>query len=328
MMKGLGFSLFVLLNLLSFIRPIVSSAQSSQIDLTGSWIERVSNYKIIDDRDARAVRRCTQNQADRVTIDGQDLTRGVEFRIVQKGNQLLIPDQRTTWFKGGRSGSYTMTNKGSISGNRIRVLSSGNLEGGYTAEGIGIISANGNTITGEFLCSGVRGSVTGRGTFTWTRDPRSEATIARLNPQVQPYARELVKKAALSGIQIKIINGMRTYKEQNALYCKGRNIPYCKGLYKPGLIVTNAKGGYSNHNFGIAFDIGIFDGNKYLPESPKYNEVGKIGKALGLEWGGDWQTIKDRPHFQLRPKWAANLSEKQMLEELRRRTEKNEPFYP
>jgi hypothetical protein len=132
-------------------------------------------------------------------------------------------------------------------------------------------------------------------------DPRSEATIAKLNPQVQLCARELVRKAALSGIQIKIIQGFRTDKEQDALYCQGRNIPDCNGLYKPGKIVTNAKGGYSNHNFGIAFDIGIFDGSKYLPESPKYSEVGKIGKDLGLEWGGDWKTMKDLPHFQLRP---------------------------
>jgi peptidoglycan LD-endopeptidase CwlK len=159
-------------------------------------------------------------------------------------------------------------------------------------------------------------------------DSRSEATIVKLNSQVQPYARKLVKRAALNGIQIKVIGGFRTHKEQDVLYCQGRNISYCNGLYKIGAKVTNAKGGYSNHNFGIAFDVGVFNGSRYLPESPKYNEVGKIGKEIGLEWGGDWTTIKDRPHFQLRPKWATNLPEKQMLEELRRRTEKEEPFYP
>jgi peptidoglycan LD-endopeptidase CwlK len=174
----------------------------------------------------------------------------------------------------------------------------------------------------------VQNSVNPSASWNEKVDPRSEATIAKLNPQVQPYARELVRRAALSGIQIKVIGGFRTFHEQDVLYCQGRNIPYCKGLYKPEPIVTNAKGGYSNHNFGMAFDIGVFDGSKYLPESPKYNEVGKIGKPLGLEWGGDWTTIKDRPHFQLRPKWAANLSEKQMLEELRRRKVNNEPFYP
>jgi peptidoglycan L-alanyl-D-glutamate endopeptidase CwlK len=56
--------------------------------------------------------------------------------------------------------------------------------------------------------------------------------------------------------------------------------------------------------------------------------VGKIGKDLGLEWGGDWKTMKDLPHFQLRPQWAAKLKEPEMIEELRRRREKNELFYP
>lgn len=164
-------------------------------------------------------------------------------------------------------------------------------------------------------------------------DPRSESTIKHLNPVVQPYARELVRRAATKGIEVKVIGGYRSFAEQERIYCQGRNILECRGLYKPGPIVTNARGGYSNHNFGLAFDIGIFQGSKYLPESLKYNEVGEIGKSLGLEWGGSWTTIKDRPHFQLRPIWAIQLSEKEMLKELRRRSGPDpqnplEAFYP
>jgi peptidoglycan LD-endopeptidase CwlK len=161
-------------------------------------------------------------------------------------------------------------------------------------------------------------------------DERSEKVIERLNPVVQPYARELVRRAAAKGIEVKVIGGFRSIEEQQRLFCQGRDIPECSGLYKPGPIVTNARGGHSNHNFGIAFDIGVFQGTKYLPQSPKYIEVGKIGRSLGLEWGGDWTTIKDRPHFQLRPKWAVQLSEKEMLKELLRRSEAipKESSYP
>lgn len=120
-------------------------------------------------------------------------------------------------------------------------------------------------------------------------------------------------KAAAVGITIKIISGLRSYEEQNALYAQGRT--------KPGNIVTNAKAGYSNHNFGIAFDIGVFEGTKYLGESPKYKVVGALGMELGLEWGGNWKTIKDEPHFQLRPQWAENLTEAKMLAELRSRVD-------
>ncbi|HEY0555636.1 MAG TPA: M15 family metallopeptidase [Thermoanaerobaculia bacterium] len=152
-----------------------------------------------------------------------------------------------------------------------------------------------------------------------TVDARSEAVIATLLPQVQPLARALVQKAALSGIRIKIISGLRTYAEQDELYAQGRT--------KPGAKVTNARAGYSNHNFGIAFDVGVFEGQKYLPDSVKYKAVGALGTDLGLEWGGNWKSIVDQPHFELRPSWAADLSEKDMLASLRERAAAGDPVF-
>jgi peptidoglycan L-alanyl-D-glutamate endopeptidase CwlK len=150
-------------------------------------------------------------------------------------------------------------------------------------------------------------------------DPRSEKTIATLEPDVQPIARALVQKAAQNGITVKIISGLRTYAEQDALYAQGRTAP--------GPRITNARGGYSNHNFGIAFDIGVFEGNKYLPESVKYKAVGVLGMDLGLEWGGNWKTIVDQPHYQLRPAWAQDMAERDMLAELRERMSNGTPIY-
>lgn len=150
-------------------------------------------------------------------------------------------------------------------------------------------------------------------------DPRSEKVIATLLPQVRPMARALVQKAGQSGIQIKIISGLRSYSEQNALYAQGRT--------QPGRKVTNARAGYSNHNFGIAFDVGVFEGSRYLGESPKYKAVGALGMELGLEWGGSWKSIVDEPHFQLRPAWATDLSESQMLAQLRGIVSDNRPVF-
>ena len=97
-----------------------------------------------------------------------------------------------------------------------------------------------------------------------TADPRSEKQIATLEPVVQERARLFLEQAnsylKQFGIVAKIISGTRTYKEQNALYAKGRT--------SPGRRVTNAPGGFSNHNFGIAFDIGLFQGTNYIEESP------------------------------------------------------------
>lgn len=150
-------------------------------------------------------------------------------------------------------------------------------------------------------------------------DDRSEKVIATLLPEVRPIARTLVQKAAVNGIDIKVISGYRSYAEQDALYARGRTAP--------GPKVTNARGGYSNHNFGIAFDIGVFSGSRYLGASPKYKAVGVLGQDLGLEWGGNWTSIVDEPHFQLRPAWARAMSEREMLAALRDRLATGGPIY-
>jgi peptidoglycan L-alanyl-D-glutamate endopeptidase CwlK len=150
-------------------------------------------------------------------------------------------------------------------------------------------------------------------------DPRSEKIIATLLPAVRPISRALVQKAAQSGNQIKIISGLRTWAEQDELYAQGRT--------KPGSKITNARGGYSNHNFAIAFHVGVFEGTKYLSESIKYKAVGVLGMDLGPEWGGNWKTIVDAPHFQLRPEWAADIPEREMLAALRSRTEDGIPVF-
>jgi peptidoglycan LD-endopeptidase CwlK len=150
-------------------------------------------------------------------------------------------------------------------------------------------------------------------------DERSEQVIATLQPEVQPYARALISKAAGAGITIKVVSGLRSFEEQNDLYAQGRT--------KPGDIVTNARGGYSNHNFGIAFDIGVFEGNRYVEESPKYKAVGVLGIDLGLEWGGNWKSVQDEPHFQLRPGWAEDLSQRELLAALRSRKESGKRVY-
>ncbi len=136
-------------------------------------------------------------------------------------------------------------------------------------------------------------------------DERSEKNIATLHPRLQPIARQFVNDCASSGVTVKIISGTRTYAEQDALFAQGG--------------VTKARGGFSNHNFGVAFDIGIFSDGKYIPESPSYKTVSGIGKALGLSWGGDWHSFQDEPHYELHPEWARNMTESEMLAELRRR---------
>jgi peptidoglycan L-alanyl-D-glutamate endopeptidase CwlK len=142
---------------------------------------------------------------------------------------------------------------------------------------------------------------------SYVPDPRSETNIDTLLPAARRAGVGLlasVNDGRLGpGIVVKIICGTRTYAEQTALYAQGRTTP--------GPIVTDAPAGYSNHNFGIAFDIGIFNGEVYLDDSPLYSRVGALGREQGLDWGGDWSSFPDEPHFQLG--WSGSLVEAREL---------------
>ena len=62
--------------------------------------------------------------------------------------------------------------------------------------------------------------------------------------------------------------------------------------------MTNARPGFSWHNFGTAYDLTLFSGKNPVWESKHYDRAGVIGEELGLEWGGRWKKLVDRPHFQ------------------------------
>ena len=126
-------------------------------------------------------------------------------------------------------------------------------------------------------------------------DERTERNISTLHPAVQPRAREFMllalALAAKHGVIVRIISGLRSYAEQDALYAKGRTAQ--------GPKVTNARAGHSNHNFGTAWDIGLFKGKAYLAASPIYREIGIAARSLGLTWGGDFRSFPDTPHYEV-----------------------------
>lgn len=126
--------------------------------------------------------------------------------------------------------------------------------------------------------------------------------IADLHPVLQEKLRNLKSLCEEQGLLIGIGECVRTKAEQDALYAKGRT--------EPGSIVTNAKGStYSSmHQWGVAFDFYRNDGlGTYNDADGFFTKVGSVGKSLGLMWGGDFKSIKDKPHFQL-PDWGSSAS--------------------
>lgn len=132
--------------------------------------------------------------------------------------------------------------------------------------------------------------------------------IKLLHPKLRDEAVLLYEDIckALTGKAIcRFTHTLRTFAEQDALYAQGRT--------KKGSKVTNAKGGQSYHNYGLAIDIALlvdkdgdgsfetaswdtktdFDGDK----KADWQEIVAIFKRYGYEWGGDWKFV-DAPHFQ------------------------------
>jgi peptidoglycan L-alanyl-D-glutamate endopeptidase CwlK len=132
--------------------------------------------------------------------------------------------------------------------------------------------------------------------------------IKLLHPKIKDEVLNIYDEiiAALNGSAIcRFTHTLRTFAEQDALYAQGRT--------KAGNKVTNAKGGQSYHNYGLAIDIVLlidkdkngsfetaswatnedFDGDK----TADWMEIVSIFKRYGYEAGIDWH-FKDTPHFQ------------------------------
>jgi len=119
--------------------------------------------------------------------------------------------------------------------------------------------------------------------------------IEDLHPTVAERCRQLIIDCDSQGIDIIITSTYRDHVSQKALYNQGRT--------SPGRIVTNAKPGQSFHNWRVAFDVVPIRNGKAVwgtvgDELDLWFKIGTLGKALGLEWAGEWVKFREYPHFQ------------------------------
>lgn len=115
--------------------------------------------------------------------------------------------------------------------------------------------------------------------------------IETLHPLLRDRVKSFIQAAANKGIFLRVTSAKRSFSEQDDLYAQGRT--------KPGKVVTNAKGGESYHNYGLAFDVvPMMDGKPVWNDDELWQRVGRIGKSFGFTWGGDWVSFPDKPHFQ------------------------------
>jgi len=122
------------------------------------------------------------------------------------------------------------------------------------------------------------------------KDKISIDRINKLHPKVRSAFKMFVESAeAELNITLRVTYGLRTIAEQNALYAQGRTTA--------GKIVTNAKGGQSYHNYGLAIDVVEMKGNT-ANWNFDYSLLKPIADKHGIVWGGTWKFV-DKPHFQI-----------------------------
>ena len=136
---------------------------------------------------------------------------------------------------------------------------------------------------------------------TW--DSVTNKRIAKLDPRIKKRVVNFINEAHRQGIKLRVVQGFRSFDEQNKLYAKGRTRAEldAKGLHhikaRPNENrVTNVIGGKSSHNWGLAVDVVPMVNGKPVWNGD-WKKVSTIGKNAGLKWGGDWTSFVDRPHF-------------------------------
>lgn len=115
--------------------------------------------------------------------------------------------------------------------------------------------------------------------------------IDELLPPVAARCRQFVRRCADAGIDVLITSTYRDHESQQAIYARGRTAP--------GRKITNARPGYSYHNWRVAFDFApIVDGKIDWSDLETFKKCGEIGESCGLEWAGRWKRFREYAHLQ------------------------------
>lgn len=120
----------------------------------------------------------------------------------------------------------------------------------------------------------------------------SQRSLDRLKG-VHPDLVRVVRRAiATTDLDFTVLEGMRTKDRQKQLFAQGAT-----------------KTMNSRHLTGHAVDIAPVIAGQVSWDWPLYHRLAKVVKAAAaaegvkLDWGGDWRTFKDGPHWEL--PWSA-----------------------
>lgn len=121
--------------------------------------------------------------------------------------------------------------------------------------------------------------------MTFSFGTRSKERLQGVHPDLVKVLEEAIKESPLD---FSITEGLRTKERQKALFDAGKSQTM-----------------NSRHLTGKAVDIAVIKDGEVTWDFKYYqlvaDHIKKVAKELQIDivWGGDWQSFKDGPHFEL-----------------------------
>jgi len=129
--------------------------------------------------------------------------------------------------------------------------------------------------------------------YRWYKNENGRKIVESLHPKFKPLVKEWMSKVEDElGLEIYPTSGYRTYAQQEAL----RNANS-----------SNARPGYSSHNYGTAIDVNVRKEGKAIAlkasslDTWKKTGVTDLAKKEGILWVGKFGTYHDPIHFHIEP---------------------------
>ena len=129
--------------------------------------------------------------------------------------------------------------------------------------------------------------------YKWFNDTRTRNYYDKLHPKFKPRVAEFLSKVEDAGMSTYITSGYRTFQEQVILHNQNP---------------SNAKPGYSHHNFGLAIDVNIMKNGVIILrkndscEKWKNSGVPELAKQSNILWYCNHRGYHDPVHFHIEPK--------------------------
>lgn len=114
---------------------------------------------------------------------------------------------------------------------------------------------------------------------------RSKMRLRGVHPDIVKVVRRAIE---ITDVDFTVLEGVRTTTRQRKLFTSGAS-----------------KTMNSRHLSGHAVDLGAWVGGKVRWDWPLYYKIADAVKqaaqdvGVSIEWGGDWRSFKDGPHWQL-----------------------------